>query len=93
MLGSTQTMDRVSDRTDCIFRTLRLRRQKLRREIEVWWRLSHPNILPCLGFWISETVGGYGGILSPVRDFCIISMRATATNKTSGVKMGMPSPI
>lgn len=38
-------------------------RRKVKREREIWGRLSHPNILPLYGF--SDDFGNYGALISP----------------------------
>jgi len=41
--------------------------QKSTREIEVWWTLVHPNILPLFGLAEGPGYGNFGALISPVR--------------------------
>lgn len=43
----------------------RAMRRKIRREMETWWTLRHPNILSCMGFVETEGLGEYGAMVSP----------------------------
>ena len=44
--------------------------QKRKRELDTWWELRHPSILPLLGFIEDiEPMGPLGAMVSPVRTF------------------------
>jgi len=40
--------------------------KKSRREINTWWKLHHPNIVPCLGFVEVESFSEFRAMVSPV---------------------------
>jgi hypothetical protein len=52
--------------------------QKVRRESKIWWRLRHPNILPCLGSIINlPGVKQFGAIVSPVSNLTLVDRQCS----------------
>jgi hypothetical protein len=59
--------------------------QRLRREMEVWWKLDHPNIVPLWGY-----AGDMGSLPSMIAPVSIFNFQYPIAYEYSGMRMGTP---